>query len=761
MIQTTATQTATGIRFEGEGFQPLVKQDIKDYRTGFETDAERFRFVFRYLNGQYWMHVDIEQKEGISIQAWEERPSGGRIFQTVYHESLEGEWEFEAKGTIMSVKKGGQEIMGFQYGNLVESGMGVYASEGTLLNNLWLDKEIVKIGTPEGSGEDRIENEGVVLYEGRILKGTKDLTGVHTFSIQYEGDGSIRLGTQSLNIEGEGTLYVTETCSGLTEWEVSSGERLHVRALQLEEGSRPNPILGKGEVGEKSIVSYPVNDRVRSEGTLMMTYKGSGHLFKCGNLVVATDGETVTATVGNVSVSASGQGWFVISWDKELRIVSDTSGVAALEESVNPGENILLTGEPMNVEYIDEVIVWGRGYRIEEMSLMNTGSHPEEKLFEASFDEEVSTKEKTFVEPTMAPIDGSPILVKDEEGPLRGVTFFDTETGEYRIWNEERFLYDGESDRFVLAYEDLDERFIVELRHDGETLGKGEVEPPYVRFILSEEEKKELHGKEVSVRYQLRRSYFVDYDRGAYDSYRVYLARNTGVPVTVTHEGNRFSKRRLATEVELNPMETTRSEGFMFLDTEVGEVSSFRVFMEPNRLRADGFAMSDILIQALDKNGTEVIGADLVVEVEDGAVIPLINREAVRMRKAEGTYQYRYQAPYIQTNSEGDNVKTHLLITDLRTGIGARMAIYLRPVKDERRGSPTRVGTAAQRLFTFMSYAYGRKDVPVLSAILDVNEDGLVDEQEIVWLRENMASSEVVTRLKMIEELIEAETIDY
>lgn len=763
MIHTTATQTTTGIRFDGTGMVQLVMQSLKDYTIGFDNENDDFRFVFKYLNDEYWMGVNIEKGDNIRLQFYEERPSGGQVFVTKEVDNVTGEWAFTVKNGIVRIEKGGQSLIEMPYLNLTDCGIALYAENGTEFDAIWIEKEEPTIGTLDGTGEDRTEDIGHILYDGRTLKGSLDITGDHVFSIEYSGTGSFRLGDTSKVLSGEGKESLVESCVGITEWEVSSevGSSLHIKGVQIEEGAKTNPILSLGETGEKSEVLYPVNDRVRTEGTLLMEYEGEGHLFTCGNMNIKEIDGVITATIGSTSVSVNGTGRFVMSWGETLRLVSEEEDEQTMDTGMAPGEEILFTGMPKNVEAIDNVVIWSKAFSLQEMNEMTISSKEVDKLFEASFEEELSTKEKTFVEPTMAPIDGSPILVRDKEGPLRGVSFFDVQTGRYRIWNEERFLYDGESEKFLLAYEDLDERFTVELRHNGETLGTGTIEPPFVRFILSEEEKEQLHGEEVTVRYQLQRSYYVDYDDAAYDSYRVYLARNKGVPVTVSHEGNRFSTRRLVKEVELNPLESTRSEGFMFLDDKVGNITSFRVFLQPDRLRADGVATSEIIIQPIDKNGTEVIGAQLMVQVEQGGIRPIISRESVRMRNSEGSYQYRYHAPYIKTESEGDNVLTHLLIKDLETGIGARIPIHLRPVKEDRRGMDIQTVTFAQNLFTYLCYAFQRKDMPELSAVLDVNEDGLVDEAELEWLRENMSTTEVETRVKLIEEMKNNGMINY
>ena len=905
MQEALTIQTATGVRFEENGFQGLVKQEIKDYEVGFQTSATHFRFVFRYLNTQYWMGVNIENEDGrIKVQMVEERPSGPVVFGTVEKETVSGQWRFEAKGEMMYIRKGVELIASFPYANLSSGLFGIYSEGGATFHTIWMEKEEPLLGELTGKGEARFKKGELTLYEEKEIGGSLTLEGDHTLTIEFVGDGEMTLGDETKVIEGKGTQSITAKCEGDTLWSLKAYGRLVIIGIQIEKGSTSNPILSKGEEGKKSELYFPNGDRVRKEGSLLLKYKGPGHVFECGNIKVVeetgiirgqsngvnnpswprianmsiaeapiepgkqytlsywarssvatgrsvtiarsngqnmllnvfplltedwkyfehtftptvapdaqtgfymytggTNGDTtnwvelkevelkevgketnllprkkqdgsnwytgataivteedavVTAKVAGTTLVSRGGGKVRLSWGDEVTLVTEEEMTKVLSGIVSPGEEIVLTGEPRNVKAFDEVLVWGRAYGPNQLKEMESGSKQEQLLFQATFDEEVSTKEKTFVEATLAPIDGSPILVRDEEGPLRAVTFFDPETGEYRMWNEERFLYDGKAERFQLAFEDLDERFTVELRHKGETLGTGEIEPPFARFVLSDAEKRLLHGEELSVRYQLKRSYLVDYDRGAFDSFRVYLARNEGVPVTVTHEGNRFSNKRLVTELEMNPLETTRNEGFFFLSKEKREVTSFRVFMEPNRLRADGLSHADLMIQALDASGTEVIGARILVQAEDGAVEPIISKESVRMRKGEGSYQYRYHAPYMKTESEGDTVRTHLLITDLESGIGSRVPVYLSPVKEARRAGVFELEDAPQKLFMYMAYAYGRRDMETLSRLLDTNGDGLVDENELAWLRDNLADAEVGRRVKMIEEIERTEGI--
>lgn len=906
MQEALTIQTATGVRFEQEGFQGLVKEEIKDYEVGFQTTATRFSFIFRYLNTQYWMGVDIENEDGkIKVQMKEERPSGPVIFGSIEKEETSGQWRFEAKGDMMYVRKGTNTITSFPYANLNSGTFGIHGEAGQTFHTMWVEKEEPEIGVLSGDGEARSKEGKVVLYGEREIGGTLLLEGEHTLSVEFLGEGQLTLANETKEIQGEGSASLTAVCEGETTWGIKAYGELEVSGVQLEKGPLSNPILSKGEEGRKSELHFPNGDRVREEGSLLVRYEGPGHVFECGNIkiieesgvirgqsngvnnpswprianmsvaeapiepgkqyvlsywarssvavgrsvtiarsngqnmllnvfpmltedwkyfehpftpTVAPDAQTgfymytgntngdttnwvelkevllkevgvetnllprkkedgsswytgataivteeesvVTANVADTTLVSRGNGEIRLSWGDEVTLISAGEVTKPSSGIVVPGDEIVLTGEPRNVKAFHEISVWGRAYELSRLKVMVSGSEQEQLLFETSFDEEVSTKEKTFVEATLAPIDGSPILVRDEEGPLRAVTFFDPETGEYRIWNEERFIYDGKTERFSLAFGGLDERFTVELRRKGETLGAGEIEEPFARFVLSDAEKRKLHGEEVSVRYQLKRSYLVDYDRGAFDSFRVYLARNEGVPVTLTHEGNRFSNKRLVTELEMNPLETTRNEGFFFLSKEKQEVTSFRVFMEPNRLRADGLSHGELMIQALDASGTEVIGARIMVEAEDGTIEPIISKESVRMRKGEGSYQYRYHAPYMRTESEGDTMRSHLLIKDLESGIGSRVPIYLSPVTEQRRATSFELDEAPQKLFMYMAYAYGRRDMETLSRLLDTNGDGMVDENELEWLKENLADAEVGRRVKMIEEIERTEGIN-
>ena len=105
-------------------------------------------------------------------------------------------------------------------------------------------------------------------------------------------------------------------------------------------------------------------------------------------------------------------------------------------------------------------------------------------------------------------------------------------------------------------------------------------------------------------------------------------------------------------------------------------------------------------------------------------------------------------------------MRSHILIKDLESGIGSRVPIYLSPVKEERRASSFELSTSPQKLFMYMCYAYGRRDMEILARLLDTNGDGMVDENELEWLRDNLADAEVERRVRMIEEIEKAEGIN-
>jgi len=319
-------------------------------------------------------------------------------------------------------------------------------------------------------------------------------------------------------------------------------------------------------------------------------------------------------------------------------------------------------------------------------------------------------------------------------------------------------------------------------------------------LTLSEEEKKTLDGQNLYASYQLEDSYTVDFNIGVPDSFRVTLGKHDGQPVKVVYEGNGFTDEKLATMVEMNPMLNPNHEGFLYVTRNDEPVTSFRIKATPENLAANGADESLIVVEPLDANGNYISHCKLDVSCEQGTIIPTYDQESVKLRDRAGRFLYRYRAPILKLdNVKNLEVTDYISVIDKQTGLGVQVEITLSTLRerthtitagDTLESIASRYGSTVEdiavasdktveqvRAYIFanvgktveipINYSaqelskspaeiaqdkmighmieliveYGDMritELPTgLGALLDFNGDGLINIQEVKWLKEN------------------------
>lgn len=535
-------------------------------------------------------------------------------------------------------------------------------------------------------------------------------------------------------------------------------------------------------------VTIPVKDNInRSAGTLALRLSHTENkpdretLIQIGDFTLAY--EEGFLLLNNKESSASlptalfpGEATIIWTWigdthrlivtrDDELEIDELTFDEMALTGGF--GELINLVSTPHFTGAYQELIVFAEDFVFEEARaytvtlFMDTA----DRLFHANFREPMHYKKEPVIETTFAPTDGSPILVQDELGLLNRQYFFDYHTGEYTSDNTEEFTYKGEETLYI-AYDNLNphydtivtfeegEVFIakhvtkseVERLKANQTTGQVVVAQDAVHFLFSDEEREQWWGQVVTIRYQINRSYNVEYnEKTAHDSLRIQLNNHQSHPIEVIQEGNRFSNVKLGREVDLNPLVNPRHTGFLYIDKEEQHTQAFRLNLSNAYVLADGMDSADFIVEAIDEEGNEVLSPYLDVFLMDdkgrrtdelGSLTPVVHYDTMKARNMSGRCYYKYHAPLITTDDYPVTQKVFAVALDRRSNIGTQIPLYIRPVEaiqDEIKQTRL-VSQSASLVFEYIA-RYFERELPAGHPLeqLDQDQDGKIDRRDFTY----------------------------
>lgn len=597
----------------------------------------------------------------------------------------------------------------------------------------------------------------------------------------------------------EKEVVVANDCTQISvAFHVSPGKEASINHVQLEPGKYATSYVHNDSTSdvasrEASYLTFPAKEIIKpQEGSISVwiqpnvTYDtnlnesfiiiqytdGTSGISIYGEngKLYAKHGETMVSFVGTPLPLIKGK-WYHIAftWDIDgvnLYVNNNkvSSKVASLfngtSEKINVGFDELGTYSVFN-GLMDDLIIFKTKLRDIDITDIYSATEPIEDngsmTLRATFNHAIGNFNKTYVEIPNAPEYGSPIIVEKEDGTvLRKVSFVDYFTGQYRTWNEEIVIYDGD-DYVLVSFDRLDtENFKVSVMDkDGSYIGDPyRVEGRRIYLTLTDEEKLKYKGMPLHVRYQLEDSFTVDFNIDAPDSFRVDVAKHDGQPLKVIYEGNRFSQEKLADMVEMNPLLNPNHQGFLYVTKTVLPIADFKVKITPPNLPADGVSEGLVIVEPVDMNGNPVFGAKLSVSATEGFLFPSFEPGAARLRDIAGRYIYRYRAPRLIVAQKGTTeIKDRIRIKDTETQLGVEKYILLNlheeygVIQTSNSEMDARLvnDTIAAYVFdTLMDYMYHHvNELPDGLEFLDMNRDGFINIEDIEWLRSKVGTTDL------------------
>jgi hypothetical protein len=524
---------------------------------------------------------------------------------------------------------------------------------------------------------------------------------------------------------------------------------------------------------QASVLAYPIQS-LTDRGSVYVQFsltkqEGANHIVEDSesNFVIAYDktnvnGEiqtnvyfTLFNTTIDLPVTDVNNIKAFVSWSNQaIRFgVNDTYQEVSTTVTGHLGEKMtfLSVSEPITLV---EWALWP-DYHTELPSLESASAH-------YTFSYGVGGKNATYVEMPLAPFDHSPILVeKENQDIMTKVSFFDPETGLYRTYHEEFTIYDGKADFLPLTFQNIDENgFYLQVLSEDTLIGEPyRLDEKRLYLTLSSVEKDFYFGKRLTIRYQVKDSYTVDYNINALDGYRLNFAKQTDEHKKVYQEAMRFQEPiKLATMIEMNPLYNHHHDGFMYIVDEVHPTETFFVTMTPNQLVANGLSQATILIEPKDKEGNPVVMAMLDVSATHGYIYPDFSRQSLENQKRTGQYVYKFHVPYLAKGIEKDVTKVNLHIKDVEANIGVLKPLYLhsseKSYQDYQSSSIFLLleakGKIAQTILRYeglQSYQDAE-----LHSMLDLNNDGLVNLDDLVILETGERDREMVNLYHILKE---------
>ena len=810
------------LEFTSTGYTWLSKESYEDSRItlSFSTVKEEIVLIPKYLSDTNYLYIAMNNEGKVSVGATIKDQE--KVYVVLDAQpylsapATEGqttnELELTSVGSRFTLKINGVTIHKFESSVFVRGQILLHGMAGEEFYSCTLEEpqsSSWQSNVIEGQSEVKIVQDdsnvnffklkGTDLFPASIQQSREISEGKYTLSFTAYGKGKVLLLGENdevlseLNLQQDATdrVHFDYTASQTMRLTIKfeSSANLYVGKIQLEKGSL-TPYIPNGSNTENAqrvntTLAYPIKDQFPViAGSLYIHVTppkdfDETTVVQEPQLIFRTDDnqlrllyqkEVFSFWMGpksveiNHSLSSNGEAVLLATWsdtEMKLSIGEETSERKDCMELANTISKLIFAEE----ESVKTPLI------LEEWALFPTVLQDIETIREqlpsalmhSLFDGGVSGVNVTWSEIPVAPIDHSPILVEKENGdPLQKVSFFDYETGKYQTMNREPITYDGRADYLEVSYNNLDEEYrdIAIRTEEGEIIGK-----PYrivgkrIYFSLSEANRRMLKNKTLYVTYQVNDTYTIDYNIEALDGYRIDFAKHDGSKRIVYQEGNRYAElKKLATMIDLNPIQNQNHEGFLYITKNVNPTDTFRITSTPDRLHADGGSFATLIVEPLDYQGNFISHSELDVVADRGFVTRHINKDAVEAQKRSGQYLYQYYAPYIQAKVDGELEEDYIWITDRESGIGVCHKILLRPVKEPivkplTNDEKTKMEQKSQIIDYLLMYedteAY--EDSELLS-ILDLNEDGRITMEEVSLLESSAKDNELIIILNKLEE---------
>lgn len=550
------------------------------------------------------------------------------------------------------------------------------------------------------------------------------------------------------------------------------------------------PTLASPVTSKNSTLTIPQKNNIeRKAGSLALEFSLDSaqtefELLKIGGYSIRFKNKSFSLTDGNTGVVTrkielpspvtSGKLTIIWSWENNVHQLfiknhASNSFTSALNDSGNMKSGfgtIDFTGSPLFSGTYHRFILSSENLLYMTASNNLLSLMEKTSTFTLDFSSKKQFIQKPFIEGTLAPVDGSPILVSDTKGQMRRHYFFDSDTGVYTTYAKESLLYEGQ-DSLLLSYDRLDPNFkIIVETEDGELVSDSIYsEDNEVFLAINTELKTRLLGKYLNVTYQLERSYVVEFNEdSALDSYEILFSNYPSENITVTQEGNRFSNRKLAKEIELNPIVNPNHKGFVYIVQNKQEVQGFRINVSSDMIHADGFDSAEVLIEAIDEDGNEVLSPYIDVYVVDekgntgvdlGVVQVSMSYDTLKARNTSGRMYYRYIAPYIKESLGRKTTRIFIVAYDRKRKVGIQVPIVLRPTSSSIRPSNKLTQANIALGFEYLARYFERKNIPdkILSALDFDGNKQLTREDLDIFLKKQYDPSESARINKLLKEM--------
>lgn len=713
-------------------------------------------------------------------------------------------------GSHFSILLNGFDIMSIQSNTFHKGSIRIYGDAQEEVHYCIVEQEQSKYWVSDNPGLEKIQEgqdgrfkmkiKGLAELEGNSYQTLSLDAGEKVLSFISSGNGAVR-------IENLNGVMLNETIIGseieeLREFPFVAGEagnvtlrfstndELTFSEVQIEAGNHRTDYIKNesGEVAavrEASLLSYPLKRSLDTK---------SGTVY----LSVSTDPSFEERIAGNrqkfletddqqmeISYEA-GSLIFRIGTDEVLLQASLNGKTTEIYATWHENKMTLTadgnTGELQGVSGLQEGVerfVFAKSDNIfaplvmEEWALFKTVIDASNDIknylpfavMHSLFDGGISGKDVSWTELPVAPHDHSPILVEKEDGSvMQKVSFFDDETGEYRTWNREAFYYDGRSDYVELAYSNINDQFrgIGLWTEDGEKIGEPyRIDGKRLYFEMYEATREYHRNKWLYATYQVNDTYTIDQNIEAPDGYRIDFANHEGGNRVVIQEGNRYGESvKLATMIELNPIQNQNHEGFLYVTETSNQAENFRITASRDRLVADGGESTTIFIEVLDHQGNYLSYPNLEVKARYGFITRLTLKEAADSQRRAGQYFYHYTAPFIERKREGELMEDHIWVIDRTSNIGMSHKIILAPAEAAARlqmkeEEKERLKQKEELMNAIIAYeSVERYAEPELVDILDLNGDGRITTEDILPLETNEKDAELRVRINQLREWV-------
>lgn len=789
-----------GIYFQEEGRIFITNETWTEncFSMTFKNIQETIGFSPKYINDQNFLYVTITNEE-IIISA---RIKGiDRIYKQIdAFELLEEnvvtyENIFETKHRF---SLNGIEICQIDSSLFINGQIFIYAKEGETIWKCQIDQ--MQSETWEtNAGEPGVLITNATIDQTKMLRlqAAKDTEAIvsqivstnttfATLSFDFVGSGDVYVNNKIIqSIESENLIRyeipITKLNSKTPKIEFRTSSELYVGKVQFEENSYatayiPNEDRGFEAVREGTLLTYPSKDAfLTAEGSLYIKITPQKSLNN--HIVFTTDSEEFTLSCKNGTMYWEAMGQTVsipyrkdkdvsselfVTWSEHeisLSLDGEKKISAALKKPTLPVDKLVFAdGQNVEPVVLEEWALFQNEFSMNS----NIRDYLSDAVMYSLFDGGINGNNVSWVEIPVAPNDHSPILAEKIDGePLQKVSFFDPDTGDYRTWNEEIFVYDGKSDFIDLAFSNINEQFT----NLGITTEAGErIGQPYrisgkrLYFSFSEYEKIIYRNESLKAIYQVSDSYTVDYNIKAVDGYRIDFANYDGTDRYVYQEGNRFAEPvKLATMIEMNPIYNQNHTGFLYVSKTKNPTDDFRITVTPDRLKADGFSKSTIVIEPLDYQGNFLSHVNLTVKADKGFISRYIDKASAEAQKRSGQHLYQYTAPFISSAEVSETVTDHIWITDEDNHIGVCYPILLGPAESAHKLQMTTTEKNLLRDKTtlmnavIMYESLEREEDAELFEILDLNQDNKISIDEIDVLSQNKRDVELSAIVQKLE----------